>query len=308
MKKFSIVVPIYFNAENIPFTIPRLQKLEEIIPSYEFEFVFVDDGSRDDSYRLLLEAKKNDQRIKVVKLSKNFGSMSAIQAGLEFVTGNCTGVITADLQDPPEIFAEMIQKWEQGNKVVMARRSDREESFFQKFFANIYYALLEKFALPGYPQGGFDFVLVDEQIVREIKAISEKNTNIFSLIFWLGHKQHVISYVRKRREHGKSRWTLSKKVKLFTDSFIGFSYAPIRAMSLFGFVVAIVSFVYGIIVVTSAISGEIDIKGWSSMITITSFLLGIIIVMLGIIGEYLWRILDETRKRPAYIIDEIHNE
>jgi len=306
MKKFSIVVPIYFNAENIPYTVPRLQKLEDIITSYQFEFVFVDDGSKDDSYNLLLEEQKKDGRIKIIKLSKNFGSMAAIQAGLAYATGDCVGVITADLQDPPEIFLEMIQKWKEGSKVVMARRSDREESFFQKLFSNTYYMLLEKFALPDYPSGGFDFVLIDKQIVQEIKAISEKNTNIFSLIFWLGHKQSIVSYVRKKREHGKSRWTLSKKIKLFTDSFIGFSYAPIRAMSCFGFIVAVLSFAYGIIVITDAISGKIDIRGWSSMITIVSFLLGIIIVMLGIIGEYLWRILDEARKRPTYIIDEIN--
>ncbi|NEN84301.1 glycosyltransferase family 2 protein [Paenibacillus elgii] len=304
-KKFSIVIPIYFNELNIPHTIPRLKSLQKLLPNFELEYVFVDDGSKDKSFELLLNEKENDSRIKLVKLSKNFGSMSAIQAGLKYATGDCVGIISADLQDPPELFVDMIDRWIKGKKVIMATRQQREESIFQILFSNTYYHLMDKFAIKGYPNGGFDFVLIDRQIVKEILSISEKNTNIMSLIFWLGYEQEFIPYVRQERKLGKSKWTFSKKIKLFIDSFVSFSYAPIRFMSFVGFLVATLSFLYGIFVVFNAIFGSISIQGWTTIIAIVTFLLGMIMIMLGIIGEYLWRILDESRKRPAYIIDEV---
>lgn len=302
--KLSIVVPIYYNELNIPHTIPRLQDLENIIQDCDFEFVFVDDGSKDRSFSLLMEAKKQDSRIKVIKLSRNFGSMSAIQAGLNYTTGDCVGIIAADLQDPPELFKEMIEYWRSGKKVVLATREDREESFSQKLFSNTYYMLLEKFALKGYPKGGFDFLLIDKQVVHEVVRIQEKNTNIMSLIYWLGHDQVQIPYVRQERKLGKSRWTLSKKIKLFIDSFVSFSYSPIRFMSFIGVITAILSFLYGVFVIVGTLSGFIELQGWTTIIALITFLLGIIMIMLGIIGEYLWRILDESRERPSYVIDQ----
>lgn len=306
LPKFSIVVPIYYNALNIPHTVPRLQALEKQLPGFKLEFIFVDDGSQDNSLSLLLEEKKKDSRIKVIKLSKNFGSMAAIQAGLSFSTGDCVGIIAADLQDPPELFIEMISRWKTGTKVVLATRSDREESFSQKAFSNTYYFLLEKFALKNYPKGGFDFVLIDKQVVNEVLQIQEKNTNIMSLIYWLGHKQEYIPYVRQERKLGKSRWTLSKKIKLFIDSFVSFSYTPIRFMSVIGFLTALISILYGLFVIVSNIFGIIELQGWTTIVALITFLLGIIMIMLGIIGEYLWRILDESRQRPSYIVDEVY--
>ncbi|WP_226000457.1 glycosyltransferase family 2 protein [Paenibacillus sp. BJ-4] len=304
--KFSIVVPVYFNELNIPYTIPRLTDLQKHLIGCDLEFIFVDDGSKDDSLRLLLEAREKDSRIKVIKLSRNFGSMSAIQAGLNYASGDCVGIIAADLQDPPELFKEMIQHWKSGKKVVLATREDREESFSQKLFSNTYYYLLEKLALKDYPKGGFDFLLVDKQVVSEVLHIREKNTNIMSLIYWLGHEREMVSYVRRERKLGTSKWTLSKKVKLFVDSFVSFSYAPIRFMSAIGFVTAVLSFLYGVFIIINALVGLIELQGWTTIIALITFLLGIIMIMLGIIGEYLWRILDESRERPAYIVDETY--
>ncbi|AOZ93309.1 glycosyltransferase family 2 protein [Paenibacillus crassostreae] len=304
--KFSIVVPVYFNGLNIPITIPKLQGLQGLLPDCELEFVFVDDGSKDNSLQLLLEAKELDPRIKVIKLSRNFGSMSAIQAGLEYVTGDCVGIISADLQDPPELFRDMISLWQTGKKVVLATRSQRDESLSQRMFSNSYYYLLERFALENYPKGGFDFVLIDKQVVHEILEMKEKNTNIMSLIYWTGHERELIPYVRQERKLGKSRWTLSKKIKLFVDSFVSFSYMPIRFMSFIGLITAIISFFYGIFVTICTLFGLIELQGWTTIIALITFLLGIIMTMLGIIGEYLWRILDESRKRPSYIVDEVY--
>lgn len=305
MKTFSIVVPIYFNALNIPHLIPRLQKLQEALPEYRLEFIFVDDGSGDNSFQLLADAHKQDNRMKIIKLSRNFGSMAAIQAGLSYATGDCAGVIAADLQDPPELFAEMIREWERGKKVVLALREGRKDAALQSVFSSTYYYLLRRFAIADYPRGGFDMVLIDRQIVEELRSITEKNTNIMSLIFWLGYDRGSVSYVRQQREAGTSRWTVAKKVKLFIDTFINFSYAPIRFISGIGLVTAVMSFAYGMLVILLRCFGIISVPGWTILVVILTFLLGLIMIMLGIIGEYLWRILDESRKRPPYIIDTI---
>jgi polyisoprenyl-phosphate glycosyltransferase len=305
---FSIVVPIYFNEPNIPDTIPRLLALEEQLGGYSLELVLVDDGSKDGSLAALREYQAKDPaRIKVVKLTRNFGSMAAIQAGLTVATGDCVGMIAADLQDPPEIFLEMLAHWERGTKAVFAVRADREESLGQKFFSNSYYALMRRFAVAGYPEGGFDFFLIDRQVVNEVNRIREKNTNLMTLIFWLGFQPVAIPYVRRARQKGVSRWTFEKKVKLFIDSFVAFSYAPIRVLSGVGFIVALSAFVYAGWVLYSWAFHHIPVKGYAPIVILLSFTAGIQMIMLGVLGEYLWRTLDESRRRPAFVIDEIYD-
>jgi polyisoprenyl-phosphate glycosyltransferase len=306
MKVFSIIIPVYFNELNLPDTIPRLLELTHILRDYVLELIFVDDGSGDRSLDILLMFQsQHPEIIKVIRLTRNFGSMAAIQAGLAIASGNCVGMITADLQDPPELFPEMIHHWEQGSKAVFAVRQDREEPPFHKIFSNGYYALLRKFAIRNYPLSGFDFFLVDRQIVEEIKRINEKNTNLMALIFWLGFKPILIPYVRRKREKGKSRWTLSKKTKLFIDTFVAFSYFPIRIVSVVGFLVALASFSYGVYIFIYWIFFGIRVEGWVSTMLILTFTSGIQMTMLGILGEYLWRTLDEIRGRPQYVIDEV---
>lgn len=306
MKTFSIVVPVYFNELNLPDTIPVLLGLAKELPAYSLELVFVDDGSADRSLEVLYDFQsRHPETIKVVKLTRNFGSMAAIQAGLSLAAGDCVGVITADLQDPPELFLKMLAHWENGKKAVYAVRTDREESSSQKLFSNLYYDLLRRFALPGYPKGGFDFLLIDRQVVAEVNQIREKNTNIMSLIFWLGYEHVMIPYVRRSREKGESRWTMSKKVKLFIDSFVAFSYVPIRFLSLVGLVVALTAFVYGAVVFYAWLNSRIEVKGWTPIMILLAFTAGLQMIMLGVLGEYLWRTLDETRRRPLFIIDKV---
>ncbi len=305
MKKFSIVIPVYFNAESIPQLVLRFQKLEEKLQGYEFAFIFVDDGSKDDSVLSLKKEQEKDSRIKIIKLSKNYGSMIAIQAGLAYANGDCVGVISADLQDPPEILVDMVKIWETGKKVVLGVRESRHDPFFGKLFSYLYYRILDVWALPGYPKGGFDCMVFDRSVVEQVRHMKEKNTNIMNLIFWLGYDRAFIPYTRQKRMYGKSRWTFSKKWKLFFDSFIAFSYAPIRFMSFIGIFVAGISFSYGIIIVILALLHHVPIRGYAALATLISFFCGTIMVMLGMIGEYLWRILDEVRKRPLYIVDEV---
>lgn len=309
MKSFSIVVPVYYNELNLPDTIPHLLGLSDALPEYRLELVFVDDGSGDRSLEILLDFQSRySDTIKVVKLTRNFGSMYAILAGFSVASGDCVGMISADLQDPPELFQEMVAYWEKGIKAIFAVRQDREEPFLQKQLSNTFYSLVRKFAVANYPDGGFDFFLVDRQIIMELNRIHEKNTNLMTLIYWLGFKPVMIPYVRRSRTKGKSRWTLSKKIKLFVDTFVAFSFFPIRILSIIGFIVAISSFSYGLFILFYWMFFGIDVKGWVPTMVIITFTSGIQMTMLGVLGEYLWRTLDEARNRPPFVIDEIHDQ
>lgn len=309
LKTFSIIIPVYYNQLNLPETIPELLNLASEMARYNLELVFVNDGSGDRSLEILLEFQSRfPQTIRVVNLTRNFGSMAAIQAGLTVAAGDCVGMIAADLQDPPELFLEMLGYWEKGSKAVFAVRQDREESFIQKFFSNSYYSLIQKFAIKNYPDGGFDFFLIDRQVVSELNRIQEKNTNLMTLIFWLGFQPIQIPYIRRQRKKGKSRWTLSKKIKLFIDTFVAFSYYPIRALSLIGLLVAIGSFFYGLFILFYWFSFGIPVQGYVPIMLVITFTSGIQMTMLGILGEYLWRTLDEIRRRPPFVIDEVYSQ
>jgi len=182
-------------------------------------------------------------------------------------------------------------------------RADRDEPLTQKWFARTYYALVRRFALPGYPEGGFDFFLVDRQVVNDLNRIYEKNTNLMSLIFWLGFEPIMLPYVRQRRTKGTSRWTLAKKVKLVVDSFIGFSYAPVRLMSVVGFITAASAFAYaGYVFLLWSVQG-VPVRGYAPIVILIALTAGIQMLMLGVVGEYLWRMLDEVRRRPPYVVD-----
>ena len=304
--KLSIVVPVYYNEPNLGDTVPRLLALRDRIGGMELEVVFVDDGSGDGSLPLLLQLRdRNPEVLRVVKLTRNFGAMAAVQAGMFEATGDCVGVISADLQDPPELFEEMLEHWRKGTKAVFAVRSDRQESRVQKAFSAAYYALVRRWALPGYPRGGFDFFLVDRQVVDEVNRIREKNTNLMTLVFWLGYRPVMIPYVRRKREKGRSRWTLSKKVKLSVDTFVAFSYVPIRMLSVAGFLMAFASLSYGVLILVHWAFYGVPVAGWVPMMLILTFASGAQMTMLGVLGEYLWRTLDETRRRPQFVVDEV---
>ena len=308
-KTISIVIPVYFNEPNLPDTVPQLLALEDQLNGYNLELVFVDDDSKDQSLAILLDYRERfPKQIKVVKLTRNFGTMAALQAGLTVATGDCVGVIAADLQDPPELFLEMARHWEQGVKAIFAVRSDREEPFLQKSLSNLYYALINRFAVPGYPAGGFDFFLVDRQVIEDVNKIHEKNTNLMTLIFWLGYQAVFIPYVRRKRTKGKSRWTLGKKVKLFVDTFVSFSYFPIRLFSFLGIIYALLSFTYGVFIFIAWLTFGIPVQGWVPMMLVLTFTAGLQMTLLGILGEYLWRTLDESRGRPLFVIHTVYSD
>ncbi len=304
MIKLSIVIPVYFNEGNINHLYEKLKETIFDNTSFDYELIFVDDGSKDNSYNELKKLREKNDKIKLIKLSRNFGSHTAILAGLSNASGDCATVISADLQDPPTIILDMLEKYCEGNKVVLAVRGDREESFSQKFFSNTYYKMMKKFALSNMPEGGFDCFLIDKIVIEVITSIKEKNSSLMGQILWCGFKTEKIYYVRKEREVGKSRWTLAKKVKLFVDSFMAFSYIPIRAMSSLGFLVSSIGFLYGLYIFINKIFKDIPIEGWTSLMIVILLLSGIQMILLGVIGEYLWRSFDESRKRPTFIIED----
>lgn len=301
--KLSILIPVYFNELNLEPTYNKLK--EDVLSKLEmYEIIFVDDGSKDNSYEVIQRLQKNDNNIKAIKLSRNFGSHAAILAGLSVATGNCATIISADLQDPPEIIIQMLEKYQMGSKVVLAVRQDREEPLFQKMFSNTYYLMMRKFAIPNMPKGGFDCCLIDRKVIEVLNLMEEKNTTVMGQILWCGFKTDTIYYTRKKREIGKSRWTFSKKIKLLIDSLLGFSYFPIRFISFIGLLFFIISLVWLFYILFRKILIGITVEGWTSLMLVVLFSSGIIMLTLGILGEYVWRAFDAIRKRPPFIIEK----
>lgn len=304
--KFSIIVPVYQNEKNLDDSIPKLLSLKEKLANVTLELIFVDDGSSDASYEILSRYReKNKKTIKIIKFTKNFGQNPAISAGLQATTGDCVGIISADLQDPYELFVEMFERWKAGDKLVIGERVDREEAITHTFFSRAFWVLLRKYVLKDLPVGGFDFCLIDGQIRDDLNRITEKNTPIFPLIFWLGYRPHIISYTRKVRTAGKSQWNFSKKFKLTVDTITSLTYLPVRLISVLGLVLSFLSFSYTFIILFRWFIFKSTVPGWTTLALLTSFLGGMMLLSLGIIGEYVWRILDEVRKKPGYIIDEV---
>jgi glycosyltransferase involved in cell wall biosynthesis len=306
-KKLSIVVPVYFNEQSLPELFESLLSIEGKLleKNVETELIFVDDGSKDGSLRELLKIKQRRPSTKIVKLTRNFGAAHAGKAGLQFVTGDCFLTLAADLQDSPELVLDMVDKWLQGAKFIICKRTHRNDPPASKLFAYIYHRLIRLFVIENYPSRGYGMALMDGALLPYMQN-SGKNINPPLFAYWLGFQPEVILYERKKRIHGKSRWTFSKRIKLFLDSLLGFSVVPIRVISLIGFLVSLISFGYGSVVFFSALRGQTVVLGFATIVTILSFLLGLVIIMLGIIGEYIWRIFDEINKRPESVIDEIY--
>lgn len=307
MRKISVIVPVYYNEESLPLLFNSLLEVEKQLlqRNLELELIFVDDGSGDGSLNQLLRIKQQRASTKIIKLTRNFGAVHASKTGFRFVTGDCFMILAADLQDPPHLILDMIEKWLGGAKFVICARRKRHDPVGSRILAWVYYKLLRFFVVEEYPAGGFDLALMDRSLLPHLQE-SSKNINTPVFAYWLGFKPEVIFYERQKRIHGKSRWTLYKRLTFFLDSMLGFSVAPIRLISLVGIVVSFASFAYGCLIVINALRGKFNVQGFPTIVALVSFLLGLIIVMLGIIGEYIWRVFDEVNKRPEVVIDEVY--
>jgi dolichol-phosphate mannosyltransferase len=303
----SIVVPVYHNATSLPDLLGAFHNLAARNAACAFEFVFVDDGSRDDSYAVLSRLAGEDARVRVVKLSRNFGSNAALLAGLAHARGDAVACIAADLQDPPELIHEMLALWRQGRKVVLAARQERDDSPLSNFIADTFYALFRRFAIPAMPKRGFDFFLIDRQVCDLINGVQESNAYLMGLILWMGFDPAVVNYRRRARlaRHGVSMWTLTKKIKYFIDSFVAFSYVPVRACSLLGVGLSLFGVIYALAVIAMRWFFDIQAEGWASLMVVILVVSGVQLLMTGVLGEYMWRNLDETRRRPRFIVEHV---
>jgi dolichol-phosphate mannosyltransferase len=299
----SITTPAYNEAKNLPIFYDRLCATMATIDA-DWEWVVVDDHSSDDTFRVVSELARRDQRVRGLRFSRNFGAHTAIACGLGIVQGDCVAVLAADLQDPPETIAELLEHWSNGAPVVWAVRHERKgESVATKGLARIFYWLMRHVVgMKEMPATGADFFLLDRKVVDAFSQFSEANVSILALITWMGFRQVSITYDKEARIHGRSGWNLKKKLKLVVDSVTSFSYVPIRFMSYFGFLVAVVGFFFAGVVTFNALHGA-PVQGWPSMMVVVLVLGGVQMLMMGVLGEYLWRALDEARRRPRYIIE-----
>jgi len=304
-KRLSVVIPAYDEELTIPRLREQLALFFNSMPQHLFEIIIVDDHSSDGTPDLVRTWVDEDKRVKLIRLSRNFGSHSAFHAGLSECTGDAVVFLAADLQDPPELISRMAEQWEDGSDVVWAVRTAREgEKASVKLFSRIYYAVMRKVGLSEMPAQGADFFLLDRKVIDELLAIPEKNTSVMGLLLWMGFRQSFVPYVKQARASGVSKWTLAKKVKLFIDSIVSFSFAPIRLMSLFGVFFAMTGFVFAAIVIICRLSGWVIAgTGYAALMTTLLVGFGLVMLMLGIIGEYLWRTFDEARGRPRFIVE-----
>lgn len=302
--KISLVIPVYFNQDNLP---PLYYDIvDKLYPhtEYEWEIIMVNDGSTDHSYKVMKELAAKDSRIKAISLSRNFGSHAAILCGLSKCSGDCAVVKAADLQEPTELVIEMIKRWERGYNVVLAVREGREESKSQTAFANLYYTMVRKFMLEAMPKGGFDVYLVDRKVINVLTALDETNSALTGQILWSGFKTDKVYYTRLAREIGKSRWTFKKKIKLVADTLFSFSTLPIKVVTMVGIFSFIGAILWACVEVICKLLGLINVSGWTTLFIFNLFSFGVIMFTMGILGEYIWRIFDASRKRPPYIIED----
>lgn len=301
----SVVVAAFNEEGNLPVLYDRLCALDWRALGVGLEMVFVDDHSRDGTRAILRGLAARDPRVKVLRFSRNFGSHKAFTAGLEHCTGDAAVILAADLQDPPETIPQLLEKWRAGARVVWAVRDGREgESWVNRVLSRFYYWLMRRFAEVQPPPTGADFLLVDRQVLEVLKASPEKHTSLLALIQWLGFSQDHIGYRKAARHSGRSKWSLSRKLKLSIDSFVSFSYFPIRLMSACGILFALTGFVYAIVVALRALVYGSPAEGWPALMCVVLIVSGVQLVMLGVLGEYLWRTFDESRGRPRHIIEE----
>ena len=307
MSLFSIVAPVYHNASSLPDLLLEMRAVADKNQQDDFEFIFVDDGSGDDSFAVLETLAQSTPGMQVVKLSRNFGSNPAIMAGLARAKGDAVAVIAADLQDPPALIHDMLELWRQGHKVVIAARRKREDPFPTSLLADSFYRLFRRYAIKTMPERGFDFFLIDRQVGALLNDIQENNAYLMGLILWLGFDPYVLYYDRQARvdKYGQSMWSFTKKFKYFVDSFVAFSYFPIRLAAGLGILFSLFGLVYAIWVIFARLTLGVEAEGWASLMIVVLIAAGAQMLILGIIGEYLWRNLDETRRRPRFIIEKI---
>lgn len=298
----SFVVAVYQNEGAISKTHEKIQSVfARELTENEYEIVFVDDGSKDGSLAEILKIKEQDSRVKAITFTRNFGQMAAMLAGFREATGDAVINISADLQDPVDLIPQMVKKWQEGSEIVICYRTDRADTLFAKLFSRLAYGVL-RMSLPQIPPGGFDFVLMDRKVMDAFNAIDVRHRFFQGDLLWTGYRTSFIPYVRLKRTIGTSQYNFGKKLKNFLDAILDVSYLPIRFISLVGLITSGLGVLYSASIVVSWLRGETPFTGWAPIMIVILLVGGLIMVMLGVIGEYVWRINEEVRKRPNYVV------
>ena len=309
MKKITIIVPSYNEEEALPYLYERLNTLMNNLNQYEFEVLFVNDGSKDKTLELIKEMREKDNRISYVNFSRNFGKETAMIAGLDYATGDAVIFIDADLQDPPEVIPELIKYWEEGYDDVYARRNSRKgETFLKKFTSKMYYKVLQSLTRVEIQKDTGDFRLLDRRCVNALKKMRETQRCSKSMFSWIGYKKKEVMYDRDPRVAGTTKWNYKKLIDLAIDGITAFTTSPLRISTYLSIPTFLSFIIYLIYIIIKGVTNNIGIQGYQILILLCLFFFGSIILLIGIIGEYLGRIFNETKNRPLYFVDEYNGE
>ena len=307
MKLITLLIPAYNEQEVLEPLLERLDTLAKSTKHYQFEFLFVNDGSRDDTLEIIKQRAEKDSRISYINLSRNFGKEIAMIAGIDHVKGDAMVILDADLQDPPELIPEMIAYWEEGYDDVYARRNSREgETWMKKRTSSWYYKLLQSSTnIPIQIDTG-DFRLLDRRCIDALKQFRESQRNTKAMFSWIGYRKKEIFYNRDPRIAGTTKWNYRKLVNLAIDGITSFTTAPLRIATISGLGISLLAFCYILYLVIRPLFGVPTGAGYSSLMAVILFIGGIQMLFLGIIGEYIGRIFVEVKQRPLYLIEEYH--
>lgn len=308
-KLVTILVPAYNEQEVLNLLYDRLQNLMEEQSKYDFEILFVNDGSKDNTLKVIQDLRKKDSRICYLNLSRNFGKETAMIAGLDYAKGDCVIIIDADLQDPPELIPQMLEFWEQGYDDVYAKRKSRKgETFLKKFTSKMYYKTLQSVTKIEIQKDTGDFRLLDRRCVEALKAIRESQRYTKGLFSFIGYNKKEILYDRNPRAAGRTKWNYGQLINLSIDGLTSFTTAPLRWAAIIGVLVSCAGFIYMLAIIFKTLFHGVDVPGYSSTMVVILFLGGIQLIFLGIIGEYLGRTFNESKYRPLYFVDRYNEE
>lgn len=309
MKKIDIIIPAYNEEESLPMLYERLNKLMNEVINYEFEVLFVNDGSKDKTIEIIKELRQKDNRISYVNFSRNFGKEIAMLAGLDYAKGDCVIFMDADLQDPPELIPELIKYWEQGYDDVYAKRTSRKgETWLKKFTSKMYYKILQSLTRVPIQKDTGDFRLLDKRCVNALKKLRESQRCSKSMFSWIGYNKKEVLYERDPRIAGKTKWNYRRLIDLAIDGITSFTTSPLRLATYLSIPTFMVLVIYFIYVIIKCITQNVAIQAFQAIILLILFFSGIQILLFGIIGEYLGRIFNETKNRPLYFVDEYNGE
>lgn len=309
MKKISVIIPSYNEEESLPILKQRMEKLMNSMENYEFEILFINDGSKDNTINIIKEMREEDNRINYVDFSRNFGKEIAMIAGLDYATGDCVIFMDADLQDPPELIPELVKYWEQGYDDVYAKRRSRKgETWLKKFTSKMYYKILQKTTKIEIQKDTGDFRLLDKRCVNALKKLREAERNTKSMFSWIGYKKKEVLYDRDPRVAGKTKWNYIKLIDLAIDGITSFTTSPLRISTYIAIPTFLLLFGYFIYVIAKCFVIKQAIQAFQAIILLILFFSGVQILLFGIVGEYLGRIFNETKNRPLYLVNEYNGK